>query len=161
MFAEGWVVYPRRGGPWELGTSLDLLSLLLVDLGRSWKTSCRDTDGVAGWTVEPRSLCLARDCCADPGNPLDQQSAGTQGELPDGPSNPAHCACPLLLCCSRQPIVSGQTRGISRALGFRTSLRNKANLRNLTAATGLVILLKIGIKSSIFCPCNLEIWWIA
>ena len=29
---------------------------------------------------------------------------------------------------------------------------NKANLRDLIAATGLVILLKIGIKSSIFLP---------
>ena len=36
---------------------------------------------------------------------------------------------------------------------------NKANLRDLIAATGLVILLKIGFKSSIFCPCNLKIWW--
>ena len=32
----------------------------------------------------------------------------------------------------------------------------KANLRGVT---GLVILLKIGFKSSIFCLCNLEIWW--
>ena len=37
--------------------------------------------------------------------------------------------------------------------------KNKANLRDLIAATGLVILLKIAIKSSIFCPCNLEIRW--
>ena len=36
---------------------------------------------------------------------------------------------------------------------------NKENLRDLIAATGLVILLKIGFKSSIFCPRELEIWW--
>ena len=35
---------------------------------------------------------------------------------------------------------------------------NKANLRDLIAATGLVIL-QIGFKSSIFRPCDLEIWW--
>ena len=34
-----------------------------------------------------------------------------------------------------------------------------ANLRDLIAATGLVILLKTGFKSSIFGPCNIEIWW--
>ena len=37
-------------------------------------------------------------------------------------------------------------------------LHNKANLRDLIAATGLVILLKIRFKSSICSPCNLEIW---
>ena len=36
---------------------------------------------------------------------------------------------------------------------------NKANLRDLIAATGLVILFKIGFKLLIFCPCSLEIWW--
>ena len=36
--------------------------------------------------------------------------------------------------------------------------RNKANLRDLIAATSLEILLKIGFKSSIF-PCDLQIWW--
>ena len=38
--------------------------------------------------------------------------------------------------------------------------KNKANLRDLIAATGLVILLNwIGFKSSIFRPSDLEIWW--
>ena len=37
--------------------------------------------------------------------------------------------------------------------------KNKENLRDLIYATGLVTLLKIGFKSSIFGPCNLEIWW--
>ena len=36
--------------------------------------------------------------------------------------------------------------------------KNKANLRDLIDATGMVILLEIELKSSIFCPCNLEIW---
>ena len=35
---------------------------------------------------------------------------------------------------------------------------NKANMRDLIAATGLVIT-QIGFKSSIFSPCDLEIWW--
>ena len=35
---------------------------------------------------------------------------------------------------------------------------NKANLRDLTAATSLVILLKLDKKSSIFSLCDLEIW---
>ena len=38
-------------------------------------------------------------------------------------------------------------------------LGNKTNLRGLIAATGLVFLLKIGFKSLIFGPCDLEIWW--
>ena len=41
-------------------------------------------------------------------------------------------------------------------LEIRWMTLNKANLRDLIAATSLVILLKIGMKSSIFCLCNLE-----
>ena len=36
---------------------------------------------------------------------------------------------------------------------------NKANLRDLIAATSIVILLKIGFKLSIIGPFHLEIWW--
>ena len=36
---------------------------------------------------------------------------------------------------------------------------NKANLRDLIAATGLVILLKLDLNRWFFCPCDLEIWW--
>ena len=36
---------------------------------------------------------------------------------------------------------------------------NKANLRNLIDATGLVILLKLDSKRLFFSPCDLEIWW--
>ena len=35
----------------------------------------------------------------------------------------------------------------------------KANLRDLIAATGLVILLKIDSNRRFFSPCDLEIWW--
>ena len=35
----------------------------------------------------------------------------------------------------------------------------KANLRDLIAATGLVILLKLDLNRRFFCPCDLEIWW--
>ena len=36
---------------------------------------------------------------------------------------------------------------------------NKANLRDLIAATGLVILLKLDLNRRFFSPCHLEIWW--
>ena len=36
---------------------------------------------------------------------------------------------------------------------------NKANLRDLIAATGLVILLKFYPNHRFFSPCDLEIWW--
>ena len=35
----------------------------------------------------------------------------------------------------------------------------KANLRDLIAATGLVILLKLDSNRRFFSPCDLEIWW--
>ena len=37
--------------------------------------------------------------------------------------------------------------------------QNKANLRDLIAATGLVILLKLDSNLPFFGPCDLEIWW--
>ena len=37
--------------------------------------------------------------------------------------------------------------------------KNKANLRDLIAATGLVILLKLDLNRQFFSPCDLEIWW--
>ena len=40
-------------------------------------------------------------------------------------------------------------------------LPNKANLRDLIAATGLVILLKFDPNHWFFVPCDLEIWWMA
>ena len=36
---------------------------------------------------------------------------------------------------------------------------SKANLRDLIAATGLVILLKLDLNRRFFSPCDLEIWW--
>ena len=36
---------------------------------------------------------------------------------------------------------------------------NKANLRDLIAAIGLVILLKLDLNLRFFSPCDLEIWW--
>ena len=37
---------------------------------------------------------------------------------------------------------------------------NKANLRDLIAATGLVILHKLDSNHRFFSPCDLEIWWL-
>ena len=36
---------------------------------------------------------------------------------------------------------------------------NKANLRDLIAATGLLILLKLDLNRRFFSPCDLDIWW--
>ena len=36
---------------------------------------------------------------------------------------------------------------------------NKANLRDLIAATGLVVLLKLDLNRRFFSPSDLEIWW--
>ena len=36
---------------------------------------------------------------------------------------------------------------------------NKANLRDLITATGLVILFKLDSNSQFFSPCDLEVWW--
>ena len=38
-------------------------------------------------------------------------------------------------------------------------LVNKANLRDLIAATGLVILIKLDLNRQFFSLCDLEIWW--
>ena len=40
-----------------------------------------------------------------------------------------------------------------------TLVQNKANLRDLIAATGLVILLKLDLNRWFFSLCDLEIWW--
>ena len=40
-----------------------------------------------------------------------------------------------------------------------SGLINKANLRDLIAATSLVILLKLDLNRWFFSPCDLEIWW--
>ena len=42
---------------------------------------------------------------------------------------------------------------------MRKPLMNKANLRDLITATGLVILLKLDSNCWFFSPCDLEIWW--
>ena len=39
------------------------------------------------------------------------------------------------------------------------TVQNKANLRDLITATGLVILLKFDPNHRFFSPCDLEIWW--
>ena len=49
------------------------------------------------------------------------------------------------------------TLGIVR--NFMRSISNKANLRDLIAATGLVILLKLDLNRRFFSTCDLEIWW--
>ena len=56
--------------------------------------------------------------------------------------------CAVLLC-------------ISNYISHLQYQYNKANLRDLIAATGLVILLKFDPNHRFFVPCDLEIWWMA
>ena len=42
---------------------------------------------------------------------------------------------------------------------FHSHTENKANLRDLIAATGLVILLKLDLNRRFFSPCDLDILW--
>ena len=48
-----------------------------------------------------------------------------------------------------------------KAISYNGVSLNKANLRDLIAATGLVILLKFDPNHRFFVPCDLEIWWMA
>ena len=53
-------------------------------------------------------------------------------------------------------LTTGNVKNFSWWFGL---LGNKANLRDLIAATGLVILLKLDSNLRFFSPCDLEIWW--
>ena len=55
---------------------------------------------------------------------------------------------------SQKGVTDRQTDG-------QTENTIKANLRDLIAATGLVILLKFDPNHRFFVPCDLEIWWMA
>ena len=48
---------------------------------------------------------------------------------------------------------------LKMGLWYRQVSTNKANLRDLIAATGLVILLKLDSNHKFFSPCYFEIWW--
>ena len=58
-------------------------------------------------------------------------------------------------------MCTGQSQRLPKWHTFMiiTSLCNKANLRDLIAATGLVILLKLDWNCQFFSLCDLEIWW--
>ena len=58
-------------------------------------------------------------------------------------------------CPSARSTETGNPMGASN----HGSWHNKANLRDLLAATGLVILLKLDSNRRFFSPCDLEIWW--
>ena len=56
------------------------------------------------------------------------------------------------------PRTKGQWRG--KIFSFDVVImKNKTNLRDLIAATGLVILPKLDSNCPFFSPCDLEIWW--
>ena len=57
------------------------------------------------------------------------------------------------------PLIKDQwCRGLMLP-AWTSHLNNKSNLRDLIAATGLVILLKLDSNRRFFSPCDLEIWW--
>ena len=65
------------------------------------------------------------------------------------------------MCYSPETPNLGQIRRFSEPCDleiWRMTLK-KANLRDLIAATGLVILLKLDLNRRFFSPCDLEIWW--
>ena len=82
-----------------------------------------------------------------------------------------HCGCwcrGAKAPVHQHPIYGQNTRCFKKILYFFLSehiqgqnlfWRNKANLRDLIAATGLVILLKFDPNHRFFSPCDLEIWW--
>ena len=47
----------------------------------------------------------------------------------------------------------------NKAQKMHNHWNNKANLRDLIAATGLIILHKLDLNHQFFSPCDLEIWW--
>ena len=55
--------------------------------------------------------------------------------------------------------TNGQRQATTIPLRPERLRGNKANLRDLIAATGLVILLKFDPNHRFFSPCDLEIWW--
>ena len=63
------------------------------------------------------------------------------------------------------PVFPGKCRVMDMVLGLQSPstvydcMYNKANLRDLIAATGLVILLKLDSNRRLISPCDLEIWW--
>ena len=59
-------------------------------------------------------------------------------------------------------LISLQRHWYLDGMGIKIKLfsyNNKANLKDLLAATGLVILLKLDSNYWFFSPCDLEIWW--
>ena len=56
-------------------------------------------------------------------------------------------------------LVQQRRNSSALAMDLCLSCINKANLRDLIAATGLVILLKLDSNRRFFSPCDLEIWW--
>ena len=63
----------------------------------------------------------------------------------------------LVWCPACTPVRLHHSPWAGVSLGFL--VRNKANLRDLIAATVLVILLKLDSNRRFFSPCDLEIWW--
>ena len=63
---------------------------------------------------------------------------------------------------SQKGVTDGRTDGQTENTICRAAwsqLKNNANLRDLIAATGLVILLKLDLNRRFFSPCDLDIWW--
>ena len=61
--------------------------------------------------------------------------------------------------CSHNPIIHMHREFNDNIFARCLVIMNKANLRDLIAATGLVILLILDSNRRFFSPCDLEIWW--
>ena len=65
----------------------------------------------------------------------------------------SHWSIPTWVTVRKRPIF------VKCDLEISQMTLNKANLRDLIAATGLVILLKLDLNRRFFSPCDLDIWW--
>ena len=74
---------------------------------------------------------------------------------------PVICSVPCHYLTQWELIVHRTLVNEFSEIDLSESYANKANLRDLIAATGLVILLKFDPNHRFFVPCDLEIWWMA
>ena len=65
----------------------------------------------------------------------------------------------LCRLCLNNPDIKMYQNDNRHFLDLTLWKQNKANLRDLIAATGLVILLKFDPSHRFFSPCDLETWW--
>ena len=65
----GWTVGPLNPAHWAQPVTAVLIPATHCIRADPLDQQSAGTRGVTGRTIDPRSLCLSRDCCADPRNP--------------------------------------------------------------------------------------------